>query len=259
MNPIALVAGVLVVLALTTTLVAQSQADPAAQRKPLQPWVKKGRILAPGFAGTRSNELLSAPSVVRLKDGRLRLYFWARQQDKDYVYAAEASPKDPFDWKLVNDEPMLAPSTTGNISDRGRSFPFVLSRDDEPWLMYYGTWGSWAREGELSNRTGIAISQDEGVTWTVRAEPLLPLGTAGSFDAGLTGSVCVLRTERDKYEMWYTAGERYEVFGGKKRGIVHIGYATSKDGIEWTKNAKPVLSPRLGAVTPFEAVVSKPS
>ncbi len=31
-----------------------------------QPWVKKGQILAPGFSGTRSSNLLSAPSVVKL-------------------------------------------------------------------------------------------------------------------------------------------------------------------------------------------------
>jgi len=60
--------------------------------------------------------------------------------------------------------------------------------------------------------------------------------------------------------MWYTAGERYERFGDLKRGIVHIAHATSPDGITWHKSKahNPLLSPRLKAVTPFEAVVSKP-
>ena len=45
---------------------------------------------------------------------------------------------------------------------------------------------------------------------------------------------------------------------GFKRGIVHIGHAISKDGIEWVKSEQPVLSPRLDAVKSYEAVVSKP-
>jgi predicted GH43/DUF377 family glycosyl hydrolase len=40
---------------------------------------------------------------------------------------------------------------------------------------------------------------------------------------------------------------------------VNIGHATSSDGVEWVKDAEPVLRPRLDAVKPFEAVVSKPS
>ena len=67
---------------------------PALSEEPYQPWVKKGRILAPGFAGEKSNRLLSAPCVVKLEDGRLRMYFWA-SGDRHYLFAAEASPRDP--------------------------------------------------------------------------------------------------------------------------------------------------------------------
>jgi predicted GH43/DUF377 family glycosyl hydrolase len=154
---------------------------------------------------------------------------------------------------------MLGPSAEGNIRNGGSSFPWVVARTDGPWLMYFGTWGSWAPPGELSNRTSLATSDDQGITWKVVREPLLPLGPAGSFDAGLTGSVCVLREAANLFRMWYTAGERYEVFGSHKRGIVHIGYATSRDGFAWQRHPQPLLSPRLDQVEPFEAVVSKPS
>jgi predicted GH43/DUF377 family glycosyl hydrolase len=127
--------------------------------------------------------------------------------------------------------------------------------------MYYCTWGSWAKPGELSNRTGLAQSHDAGLTWERVEEPLLPLGPPGSFDAGITGSVCVIReTEGDEpYRMYYTAGERYVKFGDALRGIVHVGLSTSKDGVTWRRHDQPLLSPRLDAVTPYEAVVSKPS
>ena len=87
----------------------------------------------------------------------------------------------------------------------------------------------------------------------------MPLGKPGSYDAGLTGSVYVIRTGPKQYRMRYSAGERYAMIGNIKRGLVHMGYAVSTYGIEWVKNAKPVLSPRLDAVKPYEALVSKPS
>ena len=88
-----------------------------------QPWDKKGRIIAPGFAGPQSQSRVSAPSVVRLKNGRLRMYFWATGRGHHYIYAAEASPKNPYDWKLVKEQPLLGPSPDGNINDKGPSSP----------------------------------------------------------------------------------------------------------------------------------------
>ena len=59
--------------------------------------------------------------------------------------------------------------------------------------------------------------------------------------------------------MWYTAGERYEIFNERNRGIVHIGHAVSQDGIEWVKDPEPALRARQEQVEGYEAVVSKPS
>jgi hypothetical protein len=254
-------------LALVTAMFAAA-ALAAAAEKPFQPWVKRGVIMKPGFAGPRSVKRLSAPSVIKLQNGRLRMYFWTMGNPRPdapdnetfhYVFAAEASPADPSHWELVKQEPMLGPSTSGNIRDRGPSFPWVVKRDDGPWLMYYGAWGTWAPPKDLSNRTGLAISKDKGITWEVLKETVLPLGKPGSYDAGLTGSVDVMRTGPASYMMWYTAGERYQMVGDVYRGIVHIGMARSKDGISWEKFPEPALRARLDAVPEFEAVVSKPS
>lgn len=243
--------------ALLLSLVVCQPAAPAAE--PLQPWVKKGRVLEPGVAGEKSTDRLSAPCVVRLKNGRLRLYFWTVGKGKHYIFAAEADPEAPTRWRLVRDEPLLAPDPGSKVLDGGPSFPWVLPRTDGPWLMYFCAWGSWAPPGELSNRTCLATSDDEGLTWKVAQAPLLPLGPKGSFDGGLTGSACVLRPAAKDYRMWYTAGERYEKIEGVNRGIVHIGYATSPDGVSWKRHPEPLLSPRLDKVKPYEAVVSKPS
>ena len=242
----------------TTVAMGSPFVETACASDRFQPWVKRGRIIATDFVGERSAHVLSAPCVVKLKDGRLRMYFWTVGQGGHALFAAEASPGAPMRWKLMSDKPLLAADTSGNIRSQGPSFPWVVPRDDAPWLMYYCAWGTWAPPGELSNRTSLAISEDRGRSWKVIKEPVLPLGPAGSFDAGMTGSVCVLQLAPHDYRMWYTAGERYELIEGNKRGIVHLGYATSVDGIEWRRDPHPPLSPRLSGVRPFEAVVSKP-
>ena len=233
-----------------------------AKEEAFQPWQKKGRIMSPGFAGEKSSSILSAPCVVKLKNGKLRMYFWTvgKSWSKGHhVYAAEASPKNPKKWKLINEKPLLSPALKGNVGDNGPSFPWVSPREKAPWLMYFVSWGSWAKTG-LSNRTSLALSEDEGITWKVTNEPHLPLGPKGTFDGGMTGSVCILREpdKKEPWRMWYTAGERYIRLLGQQRGIVHVGLATSRDGLSWRRHEKPALSPRLDKVAPFEAVVSKP-
>jgi predicted GH43/DUF377 family glycosyl hydrolase len=127
--------------------------------------------------------------------------------------------------------------------------------------MYYSGLGSLNLEPGVtrSARTGLALSHDEGLTWHVENEVLLPLGRPGAYDAALTGSVAVLRGGENTYMMWYTAGERYESFGEHKRGIVHLGMARSHDGIAWQKLKAPALRARLDVVDPYEAVVSRPA
>jgi predicted GH43/DUF377 family glycosyl hydrolase len=59
--------------------------------------------------------------------------------------------------------------------------------------------------------------------------------------------------------MWYTGGEYGPYDDGTRNLIAQIGYATSADGVQWTKAKKnPVLSARKLAIPKFEAVISKP-
>lgn len=252
-----ILAGVAALLMFCQTI--YSLAEASGVREPLQPWVKRGLVVAPGFAGPKSSRIVSTPSVVKLKDGRLRMYFWASGVDRHrYIFAAESDPHNPFEWKLISPKPILGPDLTGDIRDVGVSFEYVLPRNDGPWFMYFASQGSWAEKGKLSTRTSLAISEDEGLTWKVMKEPLLALGPPGSIDAGLTGGMSVLRNGPSDYFMWYTAGERYEWVGPIYRSIVHTGIARSSDGIDWTKLPEPAVSPRLDAVKPFEAVTAKP-
>jgi hypothetical protein len=236
-------------------------------RAPLrQNWVKRGVILQPGFAGPRSAGFVSAPAVVRVANGRLRLYLWVADatppwlRGQHLIIAAEGDPADPLHWAVVSQEPLIGPGPAGGVRDRGVGFPFVVPRSDGPWLMYYGTWGGdWTVKQELMNRTGVALSYDEGLTWQVAKEDMLPSGVPSSFDSGAIPSVDVLRIGAEDYVMWYTAAEKYLRFGEINQGILHIGAARSRDGLHWSKRKGPAMRAREGATEPYEACLARPA
>jgi hypothetical protein len=176
------------------------------------------------------------------------------------IVAAEADPADPFTWKLIANTPMVGPQPSSPIRDRGVGFPYVLPRTDAPWMLFYGTWGgNWQAKQQLLNRTGLALSHDQGLTWQVVEEDLLPSGPPGSFNAGAIPSVDVVRNGPNDYLMWYTAAEKYVRFGPVNQGILNIGGARSRDGIHWQDFDKPVLKARVDDTDPYEACLARPA
>ncbi|MCK5527117.1 MAG: hypothetical protein KAJ05_08205, partial [Candidatus Latescibacteria bacterium] len=104
----------------------------------------------------------------------------------------------------------------------------------EPSVLYDGTvYRMWyvGYDGDHS-RIGYATSAD-GVDWTKHASnPVLDAGAGGAWDDAGVSSPSVL-VDGSGYHMWYSGYD----------GItMRIGYATSTDGVDWTKHASnPVL------------------
>ncbi|MBM2825268.1 MAG: hypothetical protein HW402_932, partial [Dehalococcoidales bacterium] len=90
---------------------------------------------------------------------------------------------------------------------------------------------------------GYATSPDR-VTWTRQAATVLTGNL--TWDASGVGAPAVIK-DGSVYKMWYTGGK---TDGSIKGTVPVIGYATSDDGITWTKNASPVLT---GTVATWDA------
>jgi hypothetical protein len=100
----------------------------------------------------------------------------------------------------------------------------------------YQMWYSAAEEPTLYTRytIGYATSQD-GVTWVRHPSAVLEPGPS-SWDGYHVFSPGVV-FDGVSYHMWYTGAWGY----GTNLGGFQIGYATSPDGISWTKDpANPV-------------------
>jgi len=112
----------------------------------------------------------------------------------------------------------------------------------EPTILLDGTtYKMWytGEDGSDQPRIGYATSSD-GITWAKYNKPgtgyVLPLGDSGEWDDYHVYHPTVLY-DGTQYKMWYS---------GYDGSNVRIGYATSTNGIDWTKyDNNPVLN--LGA------------
>lgn len=82
------------------------------------------------------------------------------------------------------------------------------------------------------NQIGYATSPD-GVAWTKHPAPVMSVGGVGAWDSARVREATVVHLGAT-YHMWYAGTQNHPIY--------RIGYATSPDGLVWTKHpANPVL------------------
>lgn len=125
-------------------------------------------------------------------------------------------------WTKPLTSPVLGP-------EYGTSFDMQVLKEDGKYRM----WFSW----RPVNLIGYAESTD-GITWTLPRVVFTP-DPSSDWEAHEVNRPSIIKKD-GMYHMWYT-GQMFP--GNETRGSSAIGYATSPDGITWTRYNKPVLSP----------------
>jgi N-acetylneuraminic acid mutarotase len=112
--------------------------------------------------------------------------------------------------------------------------PSVLEIRDTLHMWY----GGFSAAGESG--IGHAFSTDDGLTWTRNPEnPVLNTGPEGSWDEDHVYFPLVIYDETNSiFHLWYVGGDA----SGNEEG----GYASSTDGINWTKYASNPIPVRVG-------------
>ena len=138
-----------------------------------------------------------------------------------------ATSPDGINWTRNPNNPVLNPGAPGSWDDQAVQQPVVLLDGDTLRMWYHGT-----RDFNIF-KIGYATSLD-GVVWTKNADnPVLEVGGLSEWDSRTTWSPFVIKKDT-MFQMWYTGSS------DGQRGS--IGYATSIDGVTWTKfNSNPVL------------------
>jgi predicted GH43/DUF377 family glycosyl hydrolase len=183
-----------------------------------------------------------------IKDGdTLKMWYGAEWTRSPSNYKISPSRKigyaeslDGRTW-IKHPEPVLVPGP-GQDWDSDYIVPHTVIKEENGYKMWF-----WAGKPgfpvqvESKPHIGLATSPD-GLNWTKHndpsttiapytdSDPVLKLGPSSSWDAHRVINPIVLSTDSG-YEMWYT-GLKGPVTDETKQ---QIGYATSVDGIAWTK------------------------
>ena len=145
---------------------------------------------------------------------------------------------DNTSWSARNQ--VLAGDGSG-FDASGVAHPSVV-KDGATYVMYYTGLDS---SGVAT--IGRATASAPNGPYTRAAAPVLGLGTATEFDGTSVKDPVVLKVGAGDYRMLYTG---VETLNGTK--IERVGYATSTDGIAWTKRGV-VLDPSLTAYASDES------
>jgi predicted GH43/DUF377 family glycosyl hydrolase len=174
------------------------------------------------------------PSSI-LFDGT-KYHIWYGGHDSVYCRIGYAISNDGITWTKYDDPATTNPpfSQSDTVMDVGAAGSWDSRWIFAPKVHYDGnTYHMWYSGFNGTNvRIGYATSPN-GTTWTkYSGNPVFNLGTSGSWDDSHISSPSIIY-DGGIYHMWYEGG---------KGSTVQIGYATSTDGITWTRHPQnPVL------------------
>lgn len=179
-------------------------------------------------------------------DDFVRVYFSTRERDektgKFFSHIAFAEFERDFSKLIrVSDKTVIPLGELGTFDEHG-IFPINLLRDNGKVLAY--TCG-WSRRVSVpvETSTGLAISEDDGLTFTRLGKG--PIMSSSVDEPFLVGDSFVLKFG-DVYHMWYMYGQRWidNPFEETAR-VYKVGQATSNDGISWTRDNRQIIEDKL--------------
>ena len=156
-----------------------------------------------------------------------------------------ANSTDGITWKKYP-EPVLLPGPPGSWDSSRVSLGSVLWNGTLFLMAYRGENQTTFTNGAV----GIAASKD-GISWV--KYPGNPVLTPGGVDQAI-GRPFAIRWQTT-YNMWYSGRSANE----SASGALRIFYATSSNGLTWTKWSTPVISPSSNPNAWDSATVTSPS
>lgn len=173
--------------------------------------------------------------VLKIKDTYHMWYSATPIEDYVSTQIGYASSTDGLNWVKFEGNPVLTLGDSGKFDDEHASMPWVIY-EDSIFKMWYT--GDPNPNGGAGYKIGFATAPNP-TDWTkYNASPVLSGGGSGQFDAESVFKPIVIKRD-SMYQMWYSGSD-----GNKS----NTGYATSFDGINWSKyENNPVLSTGQGS------------
>jgi hypothetical protein len=180
-------------------------------------------VLTPGVTGTFDDSGVSMGCLARVSE-ELRLYYLGWNLGVTVPWRNSIGMAISRDGGLTFNRTSQVPVLDRCEADPfSVSYPWVMQRAPEDWLIWYGSnlsWGTGQSQQEMAHLIKMGTSRD-GLSWKRDGWVALPFKDASEY---AMSKPCIL-CDGDIYRMWYSfRGASYR-----------IGYAESLDGFNWVR------------------------
>ncbi|WP_440650521.1 hypothetical protein [Candidatus Pelagibacter sp. HIMB1495] len=187
--------------------------------------ISKKPILTPGELGTFDDNGVTASCLIKNKKETFLYYIgWKPKSTTRYslMTGLAISKNNGVSFKRYSRSPILKLTNKEPFSIL--TAPYVMRIKKDKWLMWYVSCNEWVNENYPKYDIKLAVSKD-GKNWLQDGNSSIKLKN----EERAIARPSVL-FENGLYKMWFC----YE----KKVGKYKIGYAESKDAINWKRNDK---------------------
>ena len=204
-------------------------------------WAKYGNgaiVMDVDSSGSWDDTWLDTPEIVHGPNGYLLYFFGDSVTDVPPGPNVEttsalgvATSPDGIHWTRYAGNPILTKGDSASWENFWIESPAVLydSVSNQYMMWYSGVNKNWLIQ------TGLATSSD-GLNWTKYAgNPVITFGSTGTYDDMWVAVPSVIK-RNNKFEMWYSSFNSIAAWD-----TIYICYASSTDGISWTKYAENPL------------------
>lgn len=201
-------------------------------------WIKKSPIFKTDNQFSWMNSHAQCPTAIVLED-RIRIFFSARLINQESLPTFLDVEKDnPQKIIKLNSKPILERGRKGTFDENG-IIPSYFIKKDYLLYFYYAGW-SQCRNVPYKNFTGLAISNDNGITFEKYSEA--PVFTLNKFDPLSATGPCIIE-RNNMYLAIYSTGIDWLEIDGKLEHTYLLTYAISDDAINWKPSGKLILNP----------------
>jgi hypothetical protein len=187
-------------------------------------------------AGNNHNVFISIPGTLILLLANIK-----RQWQSKYLPCLETYWKDERLHRQV-----IGRLNNGHEGKKYNQASSLLCQRTAAFALFLLSWSACAQQNAAVMASREAVEWASPGQWQVYTNnPVIPLGSPGSWDTGALGTMTVVRVG-GLYHLYY---EAWGVRGSNDKDYytLQIGHAVSSDGVHWTKDpANPVLPKGAG-------------
>ena len=201
-------------------------------------WIKKGNIFITNKQFEWMHSHAQCPTGIVLND-KIRIFFSARLENQQSLPTfIDVDINNIAKILYINPLPVLERGRKGTFDENGIIPSYFIKKDDSL-LFYYAGW-SQCKNVPYKNFTGLAISKDDGLTFSKFSEA--PVFSLDKFNPLSATGPCVIYKENNFHAIYSTGIDWIEI-DGKLEHTYLLSYATSKDAINWEYSGKIIIDP----------------